>query len=110
MPFGLNDDASAYSATGGSCSAVTYWQGNYDFAGRTCAASDSQICVFGRSDVICEYPLKEMLAFHRRNRAEGTILVTQVHNSAQDSTVHSLRIFCMSARLASFIQAGALNA
>ena len=30
------------------------------------------------SDVICEFPLKDMLAFHKKNKAEGTILVTQV--------------------------------
>ena len=29
------------------------------------------------SDVICEFPLREMLAFHRKTGAEGTILVTQ---------------------------------
>ena len=29
------------------------------------------------SDVICEFPLKEMLNFHREKGAEGTILVTQ---------------------------------
>ncbi len=30
------------------------------------------------SDVICEFPLKDMLAFHKQKGAEGTILVTQV--------------------------------
>ena len=30
------------------------------------------------SDVICEFPLKAMLAFHKEKGAEGTILVTQV--------------------------------
>ena len=30
------------------------------------------------SDVICDFPLKEMLAFHKKTGAEGTILVTQV--------------------------------
>ncbi|KAK9810857.1 hypothetical protein WJX73_002434 [Symbiochloris irregularis] len=39
------------------------------------------------SDVICEYPLKEMLAFHRRNRAEGTILVTQVEDPSKYGVV-----------------------
>lgn len=29
------------------------------------------------SDVICEYPLKEMVEFHKANNAEGTLLVTQ---------------------------------
>ena len=35
----------------------------------------------GLSDVICEFPLREMLAFHKQRQAEGTILVTQVRNS-----------------------------
>lgn len=30
------------------------------------------------SDVVCEYPLKEMLEFHRARGAESTILVTKV--------------------------------
>lgn len=35
------------------------------------------------SDVICEYPLKEMLDFHKARNAEATILVTKV--CARDS-------------------------
>lgn len=31
------------------------------------------------SDVICEFPLKDMLKFHKEKDAEGTILVTQVY-------------------------------
>jgi len=34
------------------------------------------------SDVICEFPLKDMLAFHKESGAEGTILVTQVRPPA----------------------------
>ena len=30
------------------------------------------------SDVICDFPLKDMLAFHQQKGAEGTILVTRV--------------------------------
>ncbi len=30
------------------------------------------------SDVICDYPLKDMLAFHEARNAEATILVTKV--------------------------------
>ena len=30
------------------------------------------------SDVICDFPLTEMLKFHKDKKAEGTILVTQV--------------------------------
>ena len=30
------------------------------------------------SDVICEFPLKEMLAFHKAHNAEATLLVTKV--------------------------------
>ena len=35
-----------------------------------------------RSDVICDFPLKEMLAYHKSKGAEGTILVTQARTSA----------------------------
>lgn len=34
--------------------------------------------LFACSDVICEFPLKEMLAFHKERGAEGTLLVTKV--------------------------------
>ena len=34
------------------------------------------------SDVICEFPLREMLAFHKQSGAEGTILVTKVRGSS----------------------------
>lgn len=30
------------------------------------------------SDVICEFPLTEMLNFHRQHQGEGTILATRV--------------------------------
>lgn len=29
------------------------------------------------SDVICDYPLKDMMAFHKQRGAEATLLVTQ---------------------------------
>ena len=39
-----------------------------------------------RSDVICEFPLREMLAFHKKTGAEGTILVTQVRPALLPAT------------------------
>ncbi|CAK0785405.1 cytochrome c1 [Coccomyxa viridis] len=39
------------------------------------------------SDVICEFPLKEMLAFHKKTGAEGTILVTQVEEPSKYGVV-----------------------
>jgi len=30
------------------------------------------------SDVICDFPFKEMLDFHKKHGKEGTILLTQV--------------------------------
>lgn len=35
-------------------------------------------CACACSDVVCDYPLKEMLEFHRARDAEATILVTKV--------------------------------
>lgn len=39
------------------------------------------------SDVICEYPLKEMLAFHEARNAEATILVTKVEDPTKYGVV-----------------------
>lgn len=39
------------------------------------------------SDVICEYPLKDMLAFHKASGAEGTILVTKVEDPSKYGVV-----------------------
>ena len=39
------------------------------------------------SDVICEFPLAEMLAFHRAKGAEGTILVTRVSDPSKYGVV-----------------------
>lgn len=36
-------------------------------------------CLVPCSDVICEFPLREMLAFHKEKGAEATLLVTKVH-------------------------------
>jgi mannose-1-phosphate guanylyltransferase len=39
------------------------------------------------SDVICEYPLKKMLEFHKARNAEATLLVTQVRNKRGAVTI-----------------------
>lgn len=39
------------------------------------------------SDVICEYPLTEMLEFHKANKAEGTLLVTKVEDPSKYGVV-----------------------
>eukprot|EP00218_Dolichomastix_sp_CCMP3274_P011124 CAMPEP_0170143354 /NCGR_PEP_ID=MMETSP0033_2-20121228/10465_1 /TAXON_ID=195969 /ORGANISM="Dolichomastix tenuilepis, Strain CCMP3274" /LENGTH=362 /DNA_ID=CAMNT_0010379801 /DNA_START=16 /DNA_END=1104 /DNA_ORIENTATION=+ len=41
------------------------------------------------SDVTCEYPLKEMLAFHNKTKAEATLLVTKV----EDPTKYGVVVF-----------------
>lgn len=40
--------------------------------------SDGEPFFVFNSDVTCEYPLKELLAFHKSHGAEGTIFVTKV--------------------------------
>lgn len=42
------------------------------------------------SDVICDYPLKDMMAFHKQRGAEATLLVTQAraHRRLADCTCH----------------------
>lgn len=39
------------------------------------------------SDVICEYPLREMMEFHRARGAEATILVTKVEDPSKYGVV-----------------------
>lgn len=39
------------------------------------------------SDVICEYPLKDMLEFHKARNAEGTLLVTKVEDPSKYGVV-----------------------
>eukprot|EP00890_Picochlorum_soloecismus_P001752 jgi/Picsp_1/2578/NSC_00809-R1_gdp-mannose pyrophosphorylase len=39
------------------------------------------------SDVICEYPLKEMLEYHKKKNAEATILVTKVQDPSKYGVV-----------------------
>lgn len=39
------------------------------------------------SDVICEYPLKEMMDFHVKSKAEATILVTKVEDPSKYGVV-----------------------
>ena len=39
------------------------------------------------SDVICDFPLKKLLAFHKERKAEGTILVTKVEDPSKYGVV-----------------------
>ena len=49
----------------------------------TALDATTEVGVAPRSDVICDFPLKEMLAYHKSKGAEGTILVTQVRAHAR---------------------------
>jgi len=40
-----------------------------------------------RSDVVCEYPLKDMLAYHLKSGGEATILVTRVDDPSKYGVV-----------------------
>ena len=42
------------------------------------------------SDVICDFPLKEMLAFHREKKAEATVLVTKVEDPSKYGALFGL--------------------
>ena len=39
------------------------------------------------SDVVCEYPLKDMLAFHAKSGGDATILVTRVDDPSKYGVV-----------------------
>jgi len=45
-----------------------------------------------RSDVICEFPLREMLAFHKERNAEGTLLVTKARDTGCPDLSHDYHI------------------
>ncbi|CEM07905.1 unnamed protein product [Vitrella brassicaformis CCMP3155] len=48
---------------------------------------DSDSFFVCNSDVICEFPLKEMIAFHQKHGQEGTILVTKVDDPSKYGVV-----------------------
>lgn len=52
------------------------------------------------SDVICEFPLEQMLAFHRAHRKEGTIMVTPV----EDPTKYGVVIFKDNGQIEQFVE------
>jgi mannose-1-phosphate guanylyltransferase len=41
------------------------------------------------SDVICEFPMQQMLSFHRKHKGEGTIMVTEVEDPSKYGVVLS---------------------
>lgn len=51
--------------------------------------SDSEPFFMFNSDVICDFPLADMLAFHRQHGGEGTIMVTQVQDPSKYGVVLS---------------------
>ena len=55
---------------------------------RNHAQDDEPFFVFN-SDVICEFPLKEMLAYHKAHGREGTICVTRVEDPSKFGVVVS---------------------
>lgn len=56
------------------------------FARKLLALDNEPIFVLN-SDVICKFPFKEMLEFHRRHGAEGTIVVTKVEEPSKYGVV-----------------------
>ncbi len=64
------------------------------FAGRFPSASPTLPSLLPsppRSDVICEYPLKDMLDFHKARGAEATILVTKARPAPRPASQPSPR-------------------
>lgn len=54
---------------------------------RTHLAADGEVFFVFNSDVTCEYPLKELLAFHAKHGCEGTICVTRVNEPSKYGVV-----------------------
>lgn len=51
--------------------------------------ADNEPFFMFNSDVICDFPLDSMLAFHRKHGGEGTILVTEVQDPSKYGVVIS---------------------
>lgn len=54
---------------------------------RTLLSADGEPFFVFNSDVTCEYPLKELLAFHKAHGREGTIMVTRVDEPSKYGVV-----------------------
>ena len=52
------------------------------------------------SDVICDYPLTDMLAFHKSSGAEATILVTKV----EDPSAYGVVVMDGDSRIERFVE------
>jgi len=62
-------------------------------------ASDAPFFVLN-SDIICEFPFKDMMAFHRSHGQEGTIVVTKVEEPSKYGVV----VYGEQGRIQSFIE------
>lgn len=49
--------------------------------------NDSGLFFVFNSDVICEYPLQQLVDFHRAHGKQGTIVVTRVENPTRYGVV-----------------------
>eukprot|EP00808_Paulinella_micropora_P008956 g73721.t1 len=56
---------------------------------RNILGSDQEPFFMFNSDVICEFPLKDMLAFHQKHGKEGTIMTTPVEDPSKYGVVLS---------------------
>jgi mannose-1-phosphate guanylyltransferase len=51
--------------------------------------NESQMFFMFNSDVICEYPLEDMIAFHKAHGKEGTIMGTPVEDPSRFGVIVS---------------------
>ena len=49
--------------------------------------NDTQLFFVFNSDIICNYPLDELINFHKSHGQEGTIVVTKVDNPSRYGVV-----------------------
>ena len=52
------------------------------------------------SDVICEFPLSQLIAFHKTHNKEGTLFVTEV----KDPSRYGVILYDEAGKIASFIE------
>lgn len=52
------------------------------------------------SDIICDFPIKEMVAFHKSHGGEGTLMVTEV----EDPTKYGVIVSQENGKIESFVE------
>jgi len=54
-----------------------------------CADNPEELFFVFNSDIICDFPIKEMIEFHKSHGGEGTLMVTEVEDPSKYGVIVS---------------------